>query len=178
MNEPVGDEGKRDCRASEDDRAQASAARFGRAKSYPHGGPGAAETELPARMLSLNLIEFCEHRFGPVEPLGRQPSNRKPEEPARAIVLASGAEDSRDRNQEQHHHDDERQYENRGYVALRSSGSRRLFARPVGRGARVADCSSPAAFKRYRWRGGRPDAGLSSHFESSSPRSQSRTRIG
>ena len=156
MNEAIADEGKRNCRASENDRAQASAAGFRRAKSYPGRRPGAPETEFPASMPSLNLIEFCEHRLSPFAPLSRQSSNCKSEELPRAIVLDSGAEGPRDRSHQQHHQDGERQYESGGYVTLRSSGSRRVCARPVGRGARVAASSSPAAFKRYRWRGGGP----------------------
>ena len=48
MNEAVADECKRECRATENDCAQAGAARFRRPKTYTTSGPCAAETEPPA----------------------------------------------------------------------------------------------------------------------------------
>jgi hypothetical protein len=150
MNEAIADEGKRNGRASADDSAQPSATGFGRVKSYPTSGPGAAETELPASSPSLNVIEFCEHRLAPAKPISRQAPNHEAEEPPSAIVVGSAAEGVHNWTGQQHCHCKKRQSEGRGYDALRSSGRRRTDPRPAGRGARVAASSSPSVVKRYR----------------------------
>jgi hypothetical protein len=126
------------------------------------------------------VIEFVAHRVAPVLVGERQAARCKSEERGRTIApeflakapkrMYRGRQNSRDEEDEQ------REDEDAGYDAPRSSERRRAGAVRVGSFA--AAYSKPRWVSRYRWRGGRPEGESVSQRDSSNSRSESRTRIG
>jgi hypothetical protein len=97
MNQAVADEGNRKRRGTENDDAQASAAWCRGLKTYADRGPGAAQTEPPALLLSLNVFDLREHRVRPVQSIRRQAAYCEGEQPLSPIVLGVAAESTHGR---------------------------------------------------------------------------------
>ena len=89
MHETVANERERDHGAGQNDDSQQNAARLTGSNTDADSSPDAAETELPALLPSLDVIEFNEHRMRPVHPISRQTPHCELEQQLSSIVVGS-----------------------------------------------------------------------------------------
>jgi len=151
MHETVANESERDHGTAENDDSQQSAAWLTGPNTDANGSPDAAETELPALLPSLDVIEFNEHRLRPVQPISGQTPHCELEQQLSSIAVGSAtaaqdAQGCRNRESRREHH--QRQNEQRGYDAPRSWGRRGLGRCATERDAKVAACSRPLDVRR------------------------------
>jgi hypothetical protein len=107
----------------------------------------------PAGERAVNMGKLRVHRAAPLAAFGRQKTYRQRQQPTGRVPARPAHQASRSSDRR------------RGRPALDSAAS-------------CAASSTPAPLSRYRCRGGRPRVRLRSHVASSSPRSDSRIRIG